>query len=62
VSSMEAQVNAHLAAKRESAGASAGPVPDVPSGNDEVLASHTGRPTPAEHVAAGATPPPRPGQ
>jgi hypothetical protein len=59
VSSTEAQINAHLAAKRESAGVSAAPVPDVPSGNDEVLASHTGRPTAAEHIAAGATPPPR---
>jgi hypothetical protein len=34
---------------------------DLPAHGDEVMASHPGRPTEAEHIAAGATPPPRDG-
>jgi hypothetical protein len=35
-------------------------IDDLPSHDDEVMAAHPGRPTPAEHVANGATvPPPR---
>jgi hypothetical protein len=31
---------------------------DLPAHEDEVMASHSGRPTEAEHVANGATAPP----
>jgi hypothetical protein len=32
--------------------------PGLPNGTDEVMAAHSGRPTPAEAVARGVTPPP----
>lgn len=33
-------------------------IDNLPAHQDEVMASHPGRPTPAEHIRNGATPPP----
>jgi hypothetical protein len=44
VSTPDGQVNAHLAAKRESAGAGAAPVPDVPDHSGAMAAGRESYP------------------